>query len=130
MTSIEYENEATNYKQQQDELQTAVSKVIEKFTSVNDNIAVISTGLSESEDSLLNSTMAGQNQKISEVIGRTISEIKTALSEANSAIGEKITELRRLAATEREAERIREAERRAASEGVPDSGSGDTIIDV
>ena len=126
MTSIEYENEATNYKQQQDELQTAVSKIIQKFTSVNDNIAVISTGLSESEDSLLNSTMAGQNQKISEVIGRTISEIKTALSEANHAIGEKITELRRLAADERN----REAERRAASEGVPDSGSGDTIIDV
>lgn len=136
MNSWDYDNAANTLEEKKAQLQTSVASVIEKFSGINSKVAIISAGLAESEDSILNSAMAGQNQKITEAIGKTIEQINTELTTANTSIDGRITTLRQQA----DDARRREAAQQTSSDGVVDAdalingadggSSGGGIIDV
>lgn len=139
MNSWDYDNAANTLEEKKAQLQTSVASVIEKFSGINSKVAIISAGLAESEDSILNSAMAGQNQKITEAIGKTIEQINTELTTANTSIDGRITTLRQQAddARRREAAAAQQAsssddvvDADALINGADGGSSGGGIIDV
>ncbi len=89
------ESERDNLISGKEELSGNVSSVIEQFNNVGNKVNTISNdNLSDTEDTLLGSTMLNRNKLIIESVDKTVKAISAGAETANGQIGTRIEELK------------------------------------